>query len=222
MHAVSELEWHDVRLRPVESLLEDLPTDLEHVIRVGTIDVLSATSLTDMSEPRPEPAPAELLERFDFAVVRIPLSIHPRSGLQVRFVEVGCSLVSPAGQADCYSLAPERIEHEFKAKSVAKLSAKLQLVTAEAGYDAEYVVYQPSLIAYGLGQSNPSWEFRPIRGLELRGIQLLHLLARVQKGAALTGTISIRADIVMRRLLFNVIAVDESDRREVGRFGWPP
>ena len=157
MHALSELEWQDLRLRPAESLLEDVSTDLENVNRVGTIDVLGAASLTDM-EPKMDPVAAELFQRFDLAVVRIPLSIHPRNGLRVRFVEVACSLTSPTGMADCYSLAPERIEHEFKAKSMAKVSAKLKLVTAEAGHDDEYVVYQPSLIAYGLGQSDPSWK----------------------------------------------------------------
>jgi hypothetical protein len=223
MRSLADIEWRDVRLRPTETLLNDADDDvLQRVIRVGTIDVLDAADLSAGGFDGLAKAERQLVDLYDFAVVRVPLTIHPRDKLRVRFLAVEGRLGSSEGPADCYSLAPERVDQEIKAKSVAKLSAKLKLLTADAGRDNEYVIYQPSIVAYGIGQSDPSWEFRPVRGRELQGIQLLHLLVRVRRGESGVGAIFIRADVVLRRLLRNVEAVGDNDRREIASFSWPP
>jgi hypothetical protein len=212
---LAAIRWRDVTLRSAQPMLDDREIELEDVIQVGDVDVLDALAYAEASGAAPDAAVLQLTDRFAFALVRIPVNIRPGDGLSVRFLGVECPLDTAA---TCWSLAPELVEEALRAKSTATVSAQLHVFTAEAGGEREHVVYQPSIVAFGVGRPDPAWELRPVAGRPLRGIQLLHLVARTPRGAIANGTVRIRADVVKERRLINTVAIGRDESRDVQHF----
>ena len=74
---------------------------------------------------------------------------------------------------------------------------------------SDFVIYQPVITAFNEGAARPAWEFRPARGITLRGIQMLYLTVRVRDDVErCEASVTLTADVVQRGILWNRGAVD--------------
>jgi hypothetical protein len=215
---LEEIEGMDFDLRPVETMLHEPPIELEGMIRVGVPDVFDAVAYATKAGQSIDPGTELLLEDSEFFLVRVPLSVRPRERVEVRFLAVECFLEGSSGPITCWSMTPERVEQEVTASTEVGLTAGLKVDIATLGVSSsaknEYVVYQPNILAFGIGLEDPAWEFEPTKGRKLRGVQLLHLVVRAPRGTTGQGRIVIRADVVERGFIWNTKAFDREDGKE--------
>jgi hypothetical protein len=222
---LADIEWQELDLMPENTVLQD-PPELRGVISVGSPWVFDAISYAEKSRIKLDPAVHLLLQKNRFFLVRLPISLRPTDKLSVRFLSVDTALESPGQRAVCFSMLPERVEQEIKVTAESELSSTLKLSIGDVGAEigasdsgqAEYVVYQPNITAFNIGRPDPAWEFDPVEGRVLRGVQLLHLVVQAPKGVGCTGTVRIRADIVASGLLWNTVAVDRRNSHRVQEF----
>jgi hypothetical protein len=222
-----ETEWRDVPLVTREALLREVPEVFSRMLAVGRPAVFDAVAHARATGVEPDPEIGLELECSSFFVVRLPLSFRPDDEATFRLVVVNIALESPGGRADCWSLSPVKVEVEMKVKSEAKLSAKLKLSHGElegsSGSQADFIVYQPLITAFNQGTDHPAWEFRPTRGVTLRGIQVLYLTVRVPDDVdRCTARVSLVVDVVQRGILWNLGATNSHHEREMIRFDIKP
>jgi len=220
---LTDIPGRDLDLVPAETLMDAAPEELRGVIRVGRPEVFDAISEAATSGTATDAQVQSLADDNRFTLVRLPLSIRPTERVTVRFLAVECALqCAEGGESLCWSMSPERVEQEITAGRNSALNATLKLglveLGAERASEAELVSYQPEIIAFGVGLPDPAWELTPTRGRELRGVQMLHLVARTSRGALAEGAVRLRADVVVKRTLWNTKAVAQDGSRDVERF----
>jgi hypothetical protein len=219
---LEDIEGEDLDLRPTTTMLQDPPDEFRGMIRVGQPVVFDACAYAEASGVALDAGARLLAASNRFALVRLPISIRPRERASVRFLAVECVLNSEGGTAVCWSMAPERVEQEITASSGAKITPELKVgvvtLGGEGSAEREFIVYQPNVLAFGIGETDPAWEFTPSKGRKLHGVQILHLLVSAPKTVSCNGTVAIRADVVSQRLLWNTKAVRRDDSQEVQRF----
>ena len=196
---LSEIEWTDVELEPQKVRSQKLEK-LSGIISVSSRSfVFDAVKFAQAKQTSLEPEIKLLLDKNVFSYIRLPVSIRPRGGYDIRFVSVELDLISENDQAICWSMEPSRIEQEVKLKTESELSGGLKLealdLSAKGNISDEFVVYQPNIIAYNIGRVDPVWEFTPTEGRELNGIYILHMVVLVPKNTLAAGKVVIKADI---------------------------
>ena len=203
---LSEIQWTDVDLVP-QVVRERKQETIQGVVMVGRPFVVDALTYAKAAKQSLDPSIQVLKKNFAFTYVRLPINIRPRDEYNVHFLSVDVELMSKDDGAICWSMEPLRVEQEIQLKTDAELSAGLKLQVAELGgkesASTEFVVYQPQIEAFGIGQKDPAWEFRPTKGRVLSGIQLLHMIIQLPVKSSVIGNISLKADILARGLLWN-------------------
>jgi hypothetical protein len=162
---------------------------------------------------------ALVADTSDFYYVRLPISVRPPDGTEMRLLSVNIELRATGGTADAWSMEPTHVQAELKVGTDAKLQANLKLglieLGGEGGRSNEYVEYQPVLEAYNLGRADPAWEFRPADGRAVRGVQLLHLCVRQDKTATVEGAVSLSADLQRRNVITRLFGSPEGATNDV-------
>jgi hypothetical protein len=209
---LKDIEWQELDLISDSPLLGDDNLLLKRIIAVGNAIVFDAVKYLETSGGEIDTGLKLLIDRFNFSWVRLPLSVRPMEKMDVRFLACDISLKSENNQAECWSMMPEKIEQAIKMSTSSKLNSKLKVTFAEAGAEKgaseEYVEFQPNITAYGIGTNEPAWEFMPVKGRKLNGIQLLTMIVKNPKGKSWTGEVKIKCDIIKKGLLFNKVAVN--------------
>jgi hypothetical protein len=218
---LESLPGEDLVLQPERTVLH-APPDLAQLIRMGEPVLYDAFEHARLAGKPLAPEIELLRGTSSFWLVRVPLTIRPRPETNVRFLAVEVELSGPDDATTCWSLDPERVDDETKVATKVSLSGKLTVKAAEIGANdevsQEYVVRQPQILAFNAGRDDPAWEFTPTPGTALQGVQLLHLVVKSPVKGYWTGTVSIRADIVTRRVLWNVRAFRSDGQKIVAIF----
>lgn len=201
---MDDIAWCDVQWNQ-ENLRSSTIIDLAGPgLLIGEPIQLDALALANASDDGVDPAMELLAADDDFTYVRLPLSFRPPDGLSVSFVSLDLELHSEGGDVAAWSMEPSRVERVTKTALDGKVSGKLSLglveVGGEVGAGRELVTYLPTLEAFGLGSDRPAWEFRPAPGLELRGVQLLHLVVRRARGARARASMTLNVEVRERGL----------------------
>lgn len=212
-------------LRPRRTVLQKPPAELTSLVRIGEPVVYDAAAIAQASQQPLDPQITLLLDEFSFSLVRLPVTIRPTEATTVRFLTVEVQLTASGQNATCWSLDPDQITDEVKVSTTVSFSSKLTVKLAEIGSadtrDQEYVVRQPRVTSFSVGRPDPSWEFSPTAGNPLRGVQLLHLVVKAPIGQTWAGGVSIGADVVSRRVLWNTRAFKRDGRQQVAEFASP-
>ncbi|WP_239396507.1 hypothetical protein [Frankia sp. CiP3] len=219
---VESLPGEDLDLRAERTVLHTPPT-LTGLVRMGEAVVYNAVEYYRATGEDLDAEVVPLCREYSFWLVRLPLTIRPTPGTTVRFLAVEVSLST--GGATCWSMEPERVDEETKISTAVGVTGKLAVKVAEIGASEEksreYVVRQPRIVAFNSGLPDPAWEFNPTQGTVLRGVQLLYLVVKAPIGQGWRGSVAVRADIVSRRVLWNMRAFRPDGRHEVAEFESP-
>ncbi len=217
---LADIEWVDLDLVP-ETIRGGERRRIAAVASVGRPFVADAVALAKARHGRLEPEMGTLLRDHDFYYVRLPLSIRPHSDEDIRLLAVELELASAAG-AVCWSMEPLRVERAIKVGTTSKIGAGLKLEPFSASADEavahEFVVYQPQITAFGLGDARPAWEFRPTSGEKLSGVQLLHLTVQVAKKTSCRVVVRMHGDVRRSSWLLNFRLLTRDDQEEVQTF----
>lgn len=215
----SDIQWSPVNLCPMETVLSNAPDSLSGLINVGQLIVFDAVKYATTSGESLDPGIKLQLEDSTFWLVQIPISIRPQEDMEIRFLGVEITLKASRKDAVCWSMAPMQVEEEIKVQLESQISADLKLGLAKVGAASksgmDLVVYQPLLVAFNLGRSDPAWEFHPGQGRALRGIQMLHMIVQVPKAEKCDYSVSLRADVVEKGILWNTRAVSRDGKYDV-------
>ncbi|HZO47601.1 MAG TPA: hypothetical protein VFB68_17015 [Xanthobacteraceae bacterium] len=194
------IDWADLELRPAETLRGEAPNDWsDFQLKLGRPVVLEARKYFKDAETKDQAI--ELLKNeSDFFYIRIPVSVKPSQQWGVGLLGVSIDLTNPQGDAEAWSMMPERVDDEQKLSISAKLSPSLKFSKAELSLGAveagsQFVAYQPHVYAYNLGTNNPAWEFTPTSGHQVRGIQLLHLVVRQPRKSQTKGKMHVTVEL---------------------------
>ena len=215
---LDEIEWEDVELVPQEVRAQK-QENVSGIISVSRRPfVFDAVKLAQTAQTTLEPEIKLLLDKHVFTYIKLPVNIRPRNEYDVRFISVDVVLESEDNQTVCWSMEPLLVEQEIRLKTESALSGGLKLHALELGISdnvaGEYVLYQPKVTAFGIGQSNPGWEFEPTAGSELRGVQILHMVVLIPNNTHATGIVTIKADIFKEGWLWNYRARNRNDGGE--------
>lgn len=207
-----EIIWTELQLVP-DTVRQSGQMPLTGIISVGQPLIIDAVRYMEADPARVMDASIKLLKDTEaFTYLRLPVSIRSGEKLEIRFLSVDIKLKSSSDRAVCWSMEPVQVEDELKLTTKASLTGGLKLQGVEIGPSAsterEYIVYQPRVEAFGIGEPNPAWEFRPTKGRKLNGIQLLHMVVRRPGRIPATGEVIIKADIFERGVLWNYRARD--------------
>jgi hypothetical protein len=219
---MDEIIWTDVQLVP-DSVRQSEQVPITDVISVGQPFVIDAIKYMKANPTQVLDPSIKLLKKADaFAYVRLPISIRSKDQFEIRFLSLEVKIISEVNKAKCWSMDPMRIEDPIKLTTKATFSGGLKLQTAELGpsfgNEREYIIYQPQIEAFGLGEINSGWEFRPTKGRRLNGVQLLHMVVHRPNRINAMAEVSMRADIFERGLLWNYRARSRRDSDVVMSF----
>jgi hypothetical protein len=220
---LEEIPGEDLDLLPTETMLGTPLPELCGIVRIGDIVTLDAMQISAGDGEALDPELRVLAKSNRFVLARIPLSIRPGKDTSVRFLAVEISLEAMGGSAvSCWSMDPERVDHEVRVSTTFGLSTKLKPQLLELGAErsrsAEFIVRQPVIVAFGVGLADVAWEFSPRSGSRLQGVQLLHLVIKAPLHAACKGVVEIRADVVVRQVIRNLRAVRRDRSHKVAEF----
>jgi hypothetical protein len=202
---IAEVEWSEVTLVPEDVMRDEPPEEVDGVVSVGKPFVVDAIALARASREELDAEITLLAGTHVFPYLRLPLSIRPGDKHDIRFVALDVTLESNGGGAVCWSMEPMRVDQEIKVRTESKLTSKLGLkpvaISGSASESEEYIVYQPRVEAFGIGQANPGWEMRA-EGRKLSGVQIFHMVVQVPKAGKPLARVSLRADIWRRGILW--------------------
>ncbi|MGW7046387.1 hypothetical protein ACWGDT_27610 [Streptomyces avermitilis] len=222
---VDDVPGEDLELRLDESVLQQPPSGLSGLIRIGEPNAFDAVDLARVSATPVAPEVELLLAEHNFTVVRLPVSVRPTERATVEFLAVEVALEAPGSTATCWSLEPERVDEEIKVATTVGITSKLSVQLAEVNgsnqKNSEYVIRQPRVLAYQVGCPDPAWEFTPTPGRRLEGVQLLHLVVKSPRGAAWTGKVGIRVGVHTGGWPWRLRAVRRDGNQSVAQFTHP-
>lgn len=197
-----DLPGEDLEFELTEPMLQEPPSGLTGLIRIGEVTTMDAIRRADLGSVELDPDVRVLSQDHDFTLVRLPMTIRPTDDATVSFLAVEVTLTAPNAAAVCWSMDPLRVDDEVKLTTAATINAKLAVRLPDLGAGrerkSEYVVRKPRVIAYNIGAADPAWEFTPTRNEPLAGVQLLHLVVKSVRGVAWSGTVDIRLDVQAR------------------------
>ncbi|HET9782745.1 MAG TPA: hypothetical protein VFR33_13315 [Candidatus Dormibacteraeota bacterium] len=145
------------------------------------------------------------LRDWDFWVIRLACTFNPVTGAPFTWARFIASLaVDGEMPATAFAMHPERVDQAVKTTVGLSFSPTLTFKEAQVNLgkverQLEYPELEPLVVAYGFGESTPSWKFEPARGISLQGAKWMHLVAKVPKGSRNgRATLSIVAEVRRR------------------------
>jgi hypothetical protein len=169
-------------------------------IRIGVPQVLNVLDVWPENERLSKEILASL-DEFRYLSVRLACSFLPDRGCRYTRVNYSVRLAADGnGPAPCaVDLFPQNIGEQRRYKRSYKLSAGLTYgfadASAEAGHEEEVIRYQPSIIASGLLEDEPSWSFRSGRALQLEGIRELFMVVKAPLAQSVRASFIVDAEV---------------------------
>lgn len=147
----------------------------------------------ELSELYPQgqipPAIRVKMDEADFYLVRGTCSLRPEGGFKVTraVFQIGLAPDDDGRQPHAFDLYPlETVRETARTKKVTlDPSLKFKEIEASVGsleFGFEYPELEPEVSAFGVGESQPSWEYRRTRGTTVQGSKLAYLLIAAPKG----------------------------------------
>ena len=164
--------------------------DLRSGLPIVSIGSPETWALTDLypAEKMPPLLKAKLNEA-DFYLVRFSCSFRPQHGeKQIDWARFIVQLYSgEAGQPIAFDLYPVMVTQELKHSIKVTLGPTLNFQPVNAGlggleFGYEYQELHPIITAAGIGEENPSWDFREAKGSTVQGSKFMLMLLKVPKG----------------------------------------
>lgn len=192
----------------IEVTLEPMPDEVERgvnkevPIRPDDFPVVSIAKpvpypIKDLSSSQDLPVDfSALLEQNNFYLIQFACSFRPQKQTKIDWARFSVRLLPDNNgyQALPHDLYPLSVENEIKHNFKVSLSPSLKFEVAsgagaevrlgEAGYSIEYTQLQPHVVAHGLGEEFPAWEYREIKGITVVGSKPMYMLMRVPKAAS--------------------------------------
>lgn len=182
--------------------------------------------LAELMTTRGDELPAEmrlLEDASDFRLLQFACSFRPRRGTKIGWArfEIGLRVPGPEPVV-AWDIFPRevttRIERDVKL--AIKPSLKLAGVEASVGSlstDISMAKVEPTVIAYGLMESNPAWDFTEHPQVPLVGSRFGYVVAQKPKrSGALTTELRIAAEVTNRGGVFRAaLRTEEGDRLSV-------
>lgn len=214
----NDIKWLDLTLE-AENMRNEKADLINGLISIGKPTILDAFELASANKKGLESELVVMQNDYNFYYCRIPLSIRPGDKHDVQFLALDIFLDSPGSEALCWSMMPMKVEKEFKVVSEAKMTGNLTLefmgLDASKTKGTEFIEYQPTIEAFGIGEANPAWELRAVKGKKLSGIQLFYLTLQVPKQKATTLRIQIKADILKKGFIMSYKAYNAEKAKEL-------
>ncbi|MFZ1398864.1 MAG: hypothetical protein WAS33_18310 [Candidatus Promineifilaceae bacterium] len=144
-----------------------------------------------------------------YALVGLACTLHPLANGDGRYATARLeAYLRPrygSGPAFAHDLFPLRHTVQDKGKFTVGLTPELKFADAidakllEVGVEKEHTAVYPVIQAYGLGESNPYWEFQQHSQFPLQGSQKLYLLAAGPADVPLMLRLNLIATVEHRR-----------------------
>lgn len=206
---LNEIEWFNYSLE-ASVTRSDVEKKLENLISLGKPFVTDAIQMSKLENKNIDPELVLKSQTNNYYYLKLPLNIRPQN-YDIRFISLDINLRSENDEAVCWSIEPQRVDKEIKVKTDVGFSTKLGLKGFEIGtkdsIGEEYVHYQPVIEAFGLGETNSAWEMRSVKGKNLSGIMLFHMIIEVVKGKTGIAQVQVKADVFSKNMLWSYHAI---------------
>ena len=177
--------------------------------------------LAELASAKGTQLPAELrllLDASDFRLLQLAFSFHPKRGTQVNWArfEVGLDLGEGSASAVAYDVYPKEVTKRVDRNVKLTISPSLKLAGAEASLgslttDIAMAKVEPSVIAYGLMEATPSWDFTAHPQAPLVGSRFVYIIVQKPKGSGpLTANLRIVVNVAGPRGMFRAALKTET------------
>lgn len=166
--------------------------------------------LVELVSARGEELPAEmrlLLERSEFHLLQVACSFRPKRNVSVDWArfEVALRLAGNKGEPIAFDIFPREVAHRVDRDVELSISPSLKFAAVEARIgtvkaDIAVPRVEPSVIAYGLMEPVPAWDFMAHPQSPLIGSRFGYIIVKAPRGGgALTTDLSLVASVTGSR-----------------------
>ena len=147
-------------------------------------------NLTELYKPDPIPRSLQVkLDEANFYLVRLSCSFRPRRNeIQISQARFIAELLPDRhhNQPIAFDLHPLAVNQEVKRNFTVTINPSLKFKEIEGSlgstdFGIEYPELQPTIVAAGVGERRPSWDYRKAKGIGIQGSKFMHLLLKVPK-----------------------------------------
>jgi hypothetical protein len=134
-------------------------------------------------------------------------SYRPKAGsttINMARFEVALLPSENGAQPTAFDMDPMLVASETKRNVKVTISPSLKFKKVEASlgsaeFGFEYTELQPAISATGVGERQPSWDYRATRGQQVIGSKMMHLIVQAPLGMpSAKARLSIRASVTYR------------------------
>lgn len=180
--------------------------------------------LTELAVARDQQLPPEmrlLLDASDFFLLQLACSFRPRQGTEVDWArfEVSLRTGGTGQQPVAFDMYPREVTTRIDRDVKLSISPSLKFAGIEAGVgslstDIAMTRVEPSVIAYGLMESEPAWDYTAHAQAPLVGSRFGYIIVQRRKGAAaMTAVLRIVARVKAAGGIFRASLRTESGER---------
>lgn len=179
----TDTPWKNIKMaRPSSGFSDKLP-----IVSIGAPEKWNLTALYE-AETMPRSIQVKL-DEANFYLVRLSCSFRPRRNevqiSQARFI-IEILPDRDQSQPIAFDLHPmqvnQEVKHNFKVTLNPSLKFKeVQGSLGSSDFAIEYPELQPTIVATGVGERRPSWEYQKAKGVGIQGSKFMHLLLKVPK-----------------------------------------
>lgn len=165
----------------------NIKTDELPIVSIGSPETWN---LTELYEPDKIPRAIQTrLDEANFYLVRLSCSFRPiKDEIQISRAYFAAELLPDSNnqQPIAYDLYPSEVNQEVKRNFKITLNPTLKFEKVEGSigsteFGIEYPELQPVIIATGVGEREPAWEYQKAKGRAIQGSKSMHLLLKVPK-----------------------------------------
>lgn len=178
-------------------------------------------NLVELVAARGEELPAEmrlLLERSEFHLLQVACSFRPKHNAVVDWArfEVALRLAGDEAEPIAFDLFPRQVTHRADRDVELNISPSLKFAGVEAGLgsvkaDIAVPKVEPSVIAYGLMEPVPAWDYTAHPQAPLVGSRFGYIIVQAPRGGGtLTTDLSLAASVTGSRGRFRAGLQTES------------
>jgi hypothetical protein len=170
-------------------------------------------NLRALAEAEGKTLPPELsllLQDADFYLLMLACSFRPKAGSEITFARFNVNLAPKTGSVLplAFDLYPLLVQNEAKHEVKVKIAPSLKFSEAELSLGEllgkiEFRTIEPEIIAYGLHESQPSWDFVMSQSHPLQGSRFTYMIVKKPRFARwVIMTLSLSADIAVGQGFF--------------------
>lgn len=188
----------------VTSLLGD-----KNEVWLGKPEAIDLISVLRSDKEGVPPIIAAQMDEFDFVLVQFASSFRPAP--QCEFIRatvrvlLGLKSATRSEMAVAYDMFPREIETPITVKRNYGFSPEMKFKFAEvvdvgisgvqSGNATEYIVYEPQITTFALGERAPGWDFNKVKARPIRGSKEMFLIVKKPKGKSLYARFELAATL---------------------------